>query len=91
MGDTVTAEDTGELELSVGARGDEVGRQEAVRCLGGPLLLFAKAPEDEDAGKDNGKSESEPGALRYFQECGGEVRSVKCAEDEETEQDEKGV
>ena len=55
VGYGVAAEGAGELELSVSARGDEVGGLEAVGCFGRPLLLFAEAPQDEDAGEDDCK------------------------------------
>ena len=90
-GDVITAIGTGQLELPVGAGGDEVGRLEAIGCLGCPLLLLTEAPKDEDTGEDGCEREGEPGALRDFQQYGREIGAVERAKDEEAEKHQEGV
>lgn len=51
-----------ELDRAVVLGFHKVGSWEAVGGLGGPLLLLAEAPEDEEGGLDAGDGEREPGA-----------------------------
>ena len=55
VGEGISAEDGGEAELAIFALFDQVRWLEAVLRFGFPLLFFAEAPEDEDAGQDDGE------------------------------------
>lgn len=55
------------------------------------MILFAIAPENEDAGKENGEAEGEPGSVRDFRESRGKVETVEGAEDEEASYDDGDV
>ncbi len=42
---------------------DKVRSWETVCAFGGPLLLFAEAPEDEECGEDAGECQCEPSSV----------------------------
>jgi len=48
----------------------EVRGWEAVCAFGGPLLLFAEAPEDEKCGEDAGECQCEPSSVGDFGQSG---------------------
>ena len=55
VGKCISAEDGCEAELAILALGDQMCGLEAVLGFRFPLLFFAEAPEDEDAGQDDRK------------------------------------
>lgn len=55
IGEGVSAEDGGEAELAIVILCHQVRGLKAVFGFGFPLLFFAEAPEDEDAGQDDGE------------------------------------
>lgn len=65
-------------------RFEDVRGGNAVRSFGSPLVFFAKAPENEDTGEDNGKHEGKPCPVWDFGERRREVETVERAEDQET-------
>jgi len=68
-----------------------VGRLETVFSFCSPLLLLAKAPQDEDARENGGEHECEPGAIGDFGERRGEVDAVEATKEEEEEDDDQEV
>jgi len=55
------------------------------------LFLLSVAPEDEDAGEEDGEAECEPSSVRDFGESGGEIETVEEAEDDEAGQDDEDL
>lgn len=65
-------------------------RRNTVGSFGSPLIFFAKAPKDEDAGKDKGECKGEPGAVGNLGESRGKVETVKGAENKKATKNNNG-
>lgn len=68
----------------------DMRRRNTVGSFGSPLIFFAKAPKDEDAGENNGECESEPSAVGNLGESRGKIETVKRADNKEATKDNDG-
>lgn len=59
--------------------------------FGGPLVIFAVAPEEDYCSEDGAEHEGKPSAMGDFSECGRKVEAVYEAEEEEAGEDNEGV